>query len=164
MKLKSFVVSFIILMLIWLLLTGTFDAAMLITGGISAAIISLVLCSRCTVFKGLKLKPAAFFYTIVYLFVFLFELIRSNLDVARRVLSPSLPINPGIVNVKTKLQSPMARMILTNSITLTPGTLTVDIIDDTIYIHWIDVSSEDREEATRKIVDRFENIISKIYD
>ncbi|MDA3820859.1 MAG: Na+/H+ antiporter subunit E [Candidatus Delongbacteria bacterium] len=164
MKLKAFLLSFIILMLIWLLLTGTFDLPMLLTGAISAAIISLILCSRCTIFKGLKLTPAAFFYTIVYLFVFLYELIRSNLDVARRVLSPSLPINPGIVDVKTRLKSPMARMILTNSITLTPGTLTVDIEDDTLFIHWIDVSSEDREEATKKIVNRFENIISKIYD
>ena len=164
MKLKSFIVSFIILMLIWLLLTGTFNIPMLITGFISASVISLIMCSRCTVFKGMKLQFSAIIYTFIYLFVFIVELIKSNLDVARRVLSPSLPINPGIVDVKTKLKSPMARMILTNSITLTPGTLTVDIIDDTIFIHWIDVSSEDRDEATKKIVKRFENIISKIYD
>ena len=86
------------------------------------------------------------------------------MDVARRVLSPSLPINPGIVEVKTQLKSPMARMILTNSITLTPGTLTIDIVDDSIFIHWIDVKSTDKTEATAKIVKRFENIISKIYD
>lgn len=164
MKLKSFIVSFIILMLIWLLLTGTFNIPMLITGIVSASVISLIMCRRCTVFKGMKFTLSALLYTFVYLFVFIAELIKSNLDVARRVLSPSLPINPGIVDVKTKLKSPMARMILTNSITLTPGTLSVDIIDDTIFIHWIDVSSEDRDEATKKIVKRFENIISKIYD
>ena len=164
MKVKAFFLSFIILTLIWLLLTGTFGLAMLLTGVVSASLIALLMCRRCTIFKGMKMTPAALIYTFVYLAVFLFELIRSNLDVARRVLSPSLPINPGIVDVKTKLKSPMARMILTNSITLTPGTLTVDTEDDTLFIHWIDVSSEDREEATKKIVKRFENIISKIYD
>jgi multicomponent Na+:H+ antiporter subunit E len=81
--------------------------------------------------------------------VFLFELIKSNLDVARIVLSPSLPINPGIVEVKTVLKSKMARVLLSNSITLTPGTITVDIKDDTLYIHWINVKSHNIEEATK---------------
>ncbi|MDA3909935.1 MAG: Na+/H+ antiporter subunit E [Bacteroidales bacterium] len=164
MKLKSFIVSFIILMIVWLLLTSSFDLAYLITGAVVSAILSLLLCKRCTIFKGMKLNPMALVYTIIYLFVFIFELIKSNLDVARRVLSPSLPINPGIVEVKTTLKSPMARMILTNSITLTPGTLTIDMVDDSIFIHWIDVKSTDKTEATEKIVKRFENIISKIYD
>jgi multicomponent Na+:H+ antiporter subunit E len=164
MKLKSFIVSFSILMIVWLLLTSSFDLAYLITGAVVSVILSLLLCNRCTIFKGMKLHPLALVYTIIYLVVFIFELIKSNLDVARRVLSPSLPINPGIVEVKTSLKSPMARMILTNSITLTPGTLTIDMVDDSIFIHWIDVKSTDKTEATEKIVKRFENIISKIYD
>ncbi len=95
--------------------------------------------------------------------VFLFELIKSNLDVARRVITPSLPINPGIVEVKTKLKSKMGRMILANSITLTPGTLTIDIKEDTLYIHWIDVETQDVNEATKKIVRKFEKYLEKIY-
>lgn len=151
-------------MIVWLLLTSTFELAYLITGSVVSVILSLLLCKRCTIFKGMKFSPLALVYTFVYLLVFIFELIRSNLDVARRVLSPSLPINPGIVEVKTRLKSPMARMILTNSITLTPGTLTIDMVDDSIFIHWIDVKSTDKTEATEKIVKRFENIISRIYD
>ncbi len=164
MKLKSFIVSFTILMIVWLLLTSTFEFSYLIAGSVVSVILSLLLCKRCTIFKGMKFSPLALVYTFVYLVVFIFELIRSNLDVARRVLSPSLPINPGIVEVKTRLKSPMARMILTNSITLTPGTLTIDMVDDSIFIHWIDVKSTDKTEATEKIVKRFENIISRIYD
>jgi multicomponent Na+:H+ antiporter subunit E len=95
--------------------------------------------------------------------VFFVELVKSNIDVALRVLKPSLPINPGIVKTKTVLKSKMARMILTNSITLTPGTLTVDIEDDILYIHWIDVESEDIDVATEKIVKKFEKILVKIY-
>jgi multicomponent Na+:H+ antiporter subunit E len=81
------------------------------------------------------------------------------LDVAKRVVSPNLPINPGIVKVKTKLTSRLGRMILANSITLTPGTLTVETDEDNFYIHWIDVTSEDIEEATRKIVRKFEKYL-----
>lgn len=57
----------------------------------------------------------------------------------------------------------MGRMVLANSITLTPGTLTIDIKDDTLYIHWIDVQSEDINEATKAIVRKFEKYLEKIY-
>lgn len=109
------------------------------------------------------MTPKAFIYTLVYLLVFAWELLKSNLDVARRVLSPGLPINSGIVEVKTKLTSPMGRMILANSITLTPGTLTVDIESDSLYIHWIDVKSDDINAATDAIVRKFEKYLEVIY-
>lgn len=125
--------------------------------------VSLIFCARCDVFSEIKLTPAALLYTFIYIIVFLYELIKSNLDVARRVITPSLPINPGIVEVKTRLRSKMGRMILANSITLTPGTLTIDIVEDTLYIHWIDVQTRDTREATEKIVRKFEKYLEKIY-
>jgi multicomponent Na+:H+ antiporter subunit E len=91
-------------------------------------------------------------------------MIKANLDVARRVISPSLPINPGIVKIKTRLKSDYAKMVLANSITLTPGTLSVDIVDDYIYIHWIDVKSTDPEQAFKDIAETFEKILIKIFD
>ncbi|MCK4749930.1 MAG: Na+/H+ antiporter subunit E [Bacteroidales bacterium] len=75
-----------------------------------------------------------------------------------------MPIKPGIVKVKLDLQSEFARAMLANSITMTPGTITVDIIDDYIYVHWIYVSSEDPEEYRRKITGRFEKIIKKTFE
>jgi multicomponent Na+:H+ antiporter subunit E len=100
---------------------------------------------------------------IWYLFVFVRELIKSNLDVARRVISPSLPINPGIVKFKSKLPTEYSKMVLANSITLTPGTLSIDIIDDTFYIHWIDVKTTDPEKAYTEIAETFEKILLKIF-
>jgi multicomponent Na+:H+ antiporter subunit E len=91
------------------------------------------------------------------------DLIKSNFDVARRVLTPALPIKPGIVEVKTKLKSKFARMLLANSITLTPGTLTVDVKDDSFFIHWIDVKNEDVEAASKEIVEKFEKYLEVIY-
>jgi len=163
MKLKNVIVSFLIAFIFWILLNNTFDPVILALGAGLSLMLSLIFCARCDVFSEIKLTPAAFFYTLVYLGVFLKELIKSNLDVARRVLTPSLPINPGIVEAKTSLKSKMGRMILANSITLTPGTLTIDIVDNILYIHWIDVQAEDIEGATQQIVRKFEKYLEKIY-
>ena len=79
------------------------------------------------------------------------------MDVARRVLSPSLPLRPALVEVRTELHSSLGRLILANSITLTPGTLSVDVREEYLLIHWIDAPPEiDIEGATRKITSRFE--------
>jgi len=77
-----------------------------------------------------------------------------------------VPINPGIVKVKTILKSDTGLTFLANSITLTPGTLSVDIDQGKgfIYVHWIDVKDKDIERATRLIVHRFEKILSRIFE
>jgi len=79
------------------------------------------------------------------------------------VLNPKLPIKPGIVRIRTKLKSRLGRIILANSITLTPGTLTVETRDDTFYIHWIDVSARNIEESTQVIVSKFEKYLEVIF-
>jgi len=99
---------------------------------------------------------------ILYFFYFLGALIKSNLDVAFRVLHPKLPIRPGIVKVKTKLTTPLGRLMLANSITLTPGTITVDTKGEDFYIHWIAVEEGDLEEKTKKIVSGFEKYLEVI--
>jgi multicomponent Na+:H+ antiporter subunit E len=164
MNIKNILLTALILLLFWLLLVNDFTLTSLILGMAVALFLSVVLCKSCGVFSDVKLTPASFYYTFVYLGIFLLELIQSNLDVARRVISPSLPIKPGIVEVKTRLTSPMARLILANSITLTPGTLTVDLTGDKLYIHWIEVRAEDRQAATEYIVRKFEKYLEKIYD
>ncbi|MCB2194730.1 MAG: Na+/H+ antiporter subunit E [Bacteroidetes bacterium] len=163
MKIKSQFALFVVLMIVWFLINNSFQIEIVIIGAVLSFIISLIFGRRTDVLNEFKFTPAAFFYTLVYLLVFFVELIKSNIDVALRVIKPSLPINPGIVKTKTVLKSKMARMILTNSITLTPGTLTVDIDDDILYIHWIDVESDDIDVATEKIVKKFEKILVKIY-
>ena len=133
----------------------------------SGLFISLLLpflfCGKCEVFSTLKLSPKAILYSFLFLLTFIVELIKSNLDVARRVISPKLPINPGIVEVKTKLQSKIARVILADSITLTPGTFTIEIEDDSLFIHCIDVQSTDLEKNTQLIVEKFEKYLEVMY-
>ena len=90
-------------------------------------------------------------------------LIKANFDVARRVVNPKLPINQGIVSFESKLHNDFAKMVLANSITLTPGTLTVDVIGNKFYIHWIDVTTENKEEIYNEIAAPFEKVLLKIY-
>jgi multicomponent Na+:H+ antiporter subunit E len=84
----------------------------------------------------------------------------ANFDVARRVLAPSLPIRPAVVEVHTELRSALGRMLLANSITLTPGTLTIDVHGDRLLVHWIDCApGTDLAAATAAIAAGFERHI-----
>lgn len=163
MKFKQHIILIFILILIWLLNTSSFDPVLTAIGLGIAITISLLFFRKNNVFAGIRLTPKAFIYTFLYLIVFAIELVKANIDVAFRVIQPKMPINPGIVKVKTSLKSPMGRMILCNSITLTPGTFTIELNGDTVYIHWIDVKSTDIVENTKNIVSKFEKYLKEIY-
>jgi multicomponent Na+:H+ antiporter subunit E len=91
------------------------------------------------------------------------ELVKSNLSLAAIVLSPGLPLTPGIVKVRTKLKTRMGRMLLANSITLTPGTLTIEMTGEWLYIHCVTVDSTDIDAATANIVAGFERYLEVMY-
>jgi multicomponent Na+:H+ antiporter subunit E len=110
------------------------------------------------------LQPQRYFWFILYLIIFIWECIKANFDVAYRVLHPAMPIKPGIVKVKLSLKTNIAKTILANSITMTPGTITVDLIDDTLYVHCIYISSTDPKEYSEKIAGKFEKYIKRIFE
>lgn len=152
---------------IWCLLSWVPDSQHIIVGIFVSAFVGIMTGSL--FIRGIdKLKhPLRYWYFIAYYIpVFLWECVKANIDVAYRILHPSLPINPGIVKVKTTLKTDTALTFLANSITLTPGTMTVDIDTDNsiLYIHWINVRTKNTEEATKIIVERFEKILHKIFE
>lgn len=149
---------------VWLLLTWTLNWQNLIAGGLVSITVGLIFGNLTVSAPAKVFQLQRWFWFIVYIPVFLWEMAKANLDVAYRVLHPKMPINPGIVKVKTKIQSEMGRTFLANSITLTPGTFTVDIKDELLYIHWINVKYQDVDEASKEIVGRFENFLLKIFD
>lgn len=163
MKIKAFIVIFSILMAVWLILNQSVDIEYLVLGAVISVLLAFMFCRGCSVFNDINFTPKAFVYTFMFLAVFIFELIKANFDIARIVLTPSLPIKPGIIKAKTKLKSRMARLILANSITLTPGTFTIDIIDDTLYIHCVHLDDADREKLGKKIIRKFEKYLEVIY-
>ena len=155
---------FILTYVFWLLLTFDFSLTNLVAGAAAALITSLLFAKFFFKKVGKFLQPVRYFWFLVYLVTMVWECIKANFDVAYRVLHPAMPIKPGIVKVGLTLKSGFARTMLSNSITMTPGTIAVDIVGDDLYVHWIYVSSEKPEEYSQKIVGRFEKYIKKTFE
>lgn len=93
---------------------------------------------------------------------FLKELVVANWTVARLVIRPRLRVRPGIIAFPLELEGDLEITLLANLITLTPGTLSIDLSPDrkTLYIHTLDI--EDAEEEKRKIKQGFERYLKEI--
>ncbi|MEE8359779.1 MAG: Na+/H+ antiporter subunit E [Candidatus Omnitrophota bacterium] len=163
---KSRITLFVFALIVWLLLNWVPDWQHLIVGVFIALFVAFMT-GDMFIKEVHKLKDARrylwFFY---YTPMFLWECFKANIDVAYRVGHPDIPIHPGIVKVKTTLTSDMGLTFLANSITLAPGTLSVDIDKDKgfIYVHWIEVKDKDVERATQLIVEKFEKILRRIFE
>lgn len=157
-------VLFIFLMVFWILLTFSLSWPNLLTGMVAALTGTAIFGKHFQPDLRKWSQPLRYFWLVVFIFIFTWECIKANFDVAYRVLHPAMPIRPGIVKVKTSLKCDFARMMLANAITMTPGTITVDIIGEYFYVHWIFISSQDPEIYSVKILGRFENYIKKIFE
>jgi multicomponent Na+:H+ antiporter subunit E len=162
-KVKGFVWLLLVTFVLWLALSSKLDLPELITGGVVCLIISLFATQMYSKlgFPPVNVKMVLFF--LVYIIVLFWEIIKANFDVAYRIIHPRMPIKPGIVVIKTSLKSDIAKLILANSITLTPGTFTLDVIGDELLVHWINVKTEDIDEATSLIGQRFERYLRVIF-
>ena len=160
-KLSQFIFILLCNLLLWFLLTGTLTNDELIAGALVSSIAAFLTLEKTTIFSAIKPSLNAPLSLVLYLFEFYKALVISNFDMARRVITPSLPIDPDIVTVKTSLESNLGKMLLANSITLTPGTLSVDVNGNEILVHWIDCPSHyDTNKVTEVIASRFEKHIS----
>ena len=162
-RVKSFFWLFCFLVILWLILTSTFNSQEFLLG-ISICFIIALITHKFYIKLGFpSINFKRFYFFVIYILVLFYEIVKANLDVALRIIRPSLPINPGVVIIKTRLKSDIAKTILANSITLTPGTFTLDIQGDKLLIHWIDVEATDIEAATNIIGERFEKYLRIIF-
>jgi len=158
-------IYFIIAFIIWILLTWQVNVQVIIAGVIASIIVSALFHEILPKEHRVFISPVRLFWFLVYMPVFFYYVIKANFDVVYRALHPAMPIKPGIVKIKTSLQTESGITALANSITLTPGTLTVDLTDDGyLYIHWINVKSDDVVLATYYIARRFEWFLQKIFE
>jgi len=126
----------------WLLLSGHTSPLLLTLG-----LISVVAVIACTARLGVlddegmpvQLLPGL----IRYVPWLAGQVIRSNLDVARRIINPKLPISPSVIYVDAKHHTEVGRVTYANSITLTPGTISLDVSDDTIEVHALTENAAD---------------------
>jgi multicomponent Na+:H+ antiporter subunit E len=151
------------LLLIWLVANDSLAPSVVAVGVVLAGVLALAFARFSIVYADIRWSPRVLWHVVGYLGVFLWELVLANFNVLRLVMSPRINIHPGIVEIKTRLKSPIGRLVLANSITLTPGTLVVDIRDDSLFIHWINVSAKDPVSATREIAGKFEKYLEVIY-
>ena len=158
-KRGSQVLGFIIALAVWLMLTWKIEINNIAIGSAFSLLATMFFGELLTVTPERALHPLRYLWFLYYLPVFFWQMMRSNIDVAYRVLHPKLPIDPGLIKIKTNLKSDISKALLANSLTLTPGSTTVDIIGDQIYIHCIDVNRPVREEA-----EMFEKIIARVLE
>ncbi|CAB50113.1 monovalent cation/H+ antiporter subunit E [Pyrococcus abyssi] len=168
---ERFVLTWVTLMAFWLGISCDLSYRGVTLGAITTAIISFYLRDfltddvRHSKHLAWKILYFALIYFPQYLMIMAFRLLESNIKVARHAIL--MDINPGIVKIKTTLHSDTGITILANSITLTPGTLTIDVakkLDGTyLYVHWIDVETLNVERAGELIKGDIEEWLKKVF-
>ncbi|MDO4303848.1 MAG: Na+/H+ antiporter subunit E [Bacillota bacterium] len=130
---------FLVFFLIWIIFNGQFTWEIAAFGVVIAGLMYLFIC------KFMNYKPRTdlilckkFFLIIQYVFVLVKEIIKANFAVIKMIMSSRYEIEPAVVKFKTTLKSPSARIMLANSITLTPGTITVSLEGDEYVVHCLD--------------------------
>lgn len=154
---RQLLLNFVIA-IVWALLNNAWTVTSFFTGYIIGFVVLFLL---------RRFFPGGFYgrrvvAVLVLAGIFLRELLLSNIAVIKLVVKPKLTLRPGIVALPTRLKSPWEITVLANLITLTPGTLTVDVARDhsTLYIHALDI--EDAEEVVHSIKETFETRIMEV--
>ncbi|MCW9046785.1 MAG: Na+/H+ antiporter subunit E [Gammaproteobacteria bacterium] len=159
----QFINLWVTLLIIWLIANNTLEFNTVIVGVVVSAAIALAFSRFSRVYSVIRWSPKVIIYYLIYLAVFSIELVKANLNVMALVFSPRINIKPGIIKIKTELKSPIGRLALANTITLTPGTLVVDMNNDYLYVHCINIHSADQAQLTEEISGRFEKLLRVIY-
>lgn len=163
----TFFMTFIGVLLLYLLMVlgtgdgGTFGYLFHWQELVAGVVLSLIAAAIARTMLGKAENNKLFFrfpLFIAYIPVWFFALAKANIQVAIMVITGK--IRPGIVKIKPGLKTNLGKTILANSITLTPGTLTVDLWDDReeMYIHWIDVKeTKSMDERIKGVCGSFAN-------
>ncbi|MFN3873158.1 MAG: Na+/H+ antiporter subunit E [Ignavibacterium sp.] len=165
-KTKSRIIVFVFALLVWFALTDIKNYQEVLIGIAISLLISFLAGHFLITTEKSQHPVKRFIHFLFYILKFIWEMIKANLEVAYLVIHPMLPIKPGIVKIKTKLTKDSAITVLSNSITLTPGTLTIDVNEQKkeLYIHWINVKTQDIDKATEEIGNRFEKTLTEVFE
>ena len=132
---------YLIFFLIWIIFNGQFTLEIAAFGVVIAGLVYWFIC------KFLNYSPKTdialakkLFEVLHYIFVLIVEIMKANFAVVKMIMSSKYEIEPVVVKFKTNLKTRPARILLANSITLTPGTITVSLSDDEYVVHCLDKS------------------------
>jgi multicomponent Na+:H+ antiporter subunit E len=119
---------------IWLLLSGHYTPLLLVLGVLSILLVVLLAVRADLIDREMQpvlLKPSVLLYWVWLAR----EIIKSNIDVSRRILDPRMPISPNIFTIRAAQKTDLGRVTYANSITLVPGTVTMDVDGDVFTVH-----------------------------
>lgn len=155
-RVLQFLSLFILSFLLFLVFSAGLSPQNLLAGAGVALVVAVI--GQAFFNMGMDwLNPVRWMWFLVYVPVFIWEMIRANISIALVVLKPSLPIAPGIFKYRTGLKTEWGKLLLTSSITLTPGTLSVDINNDTLDIHCVRLNDVQKSD-----IEKFEKYIKRI--
>ena len=135
---------FISLFIFWIILSGRITSETILFGIVFSALVTMLSYKTLRITKDLEkkiLKKTG--KIIVYLGILVIEMIKANIDIIKLVLSKDPEISPTLKPMKARLKSRISRVALANSITLTPGTITVTMNENNLLIHAIEKSNLD---------------------
>ncbi|MDO5444763.1 MAG: Na+/H+ antiporter subunit E [Eubacteriales bacterium] len=161
--------TFILCMAVWILLTWSFEIQEL-AAGVIVSLGTALFSSRFFIHDNAFrfLNPLNLIKLVLFGFVLLKEIIKANCSMAARVLGGCKNVNPGIVRIPTDMKSDYGLCLLANCITLTPGTITMDVAEEDgqnyYYVHWIDVTETDRKAAGDVIKSKLEKGARRVFD
>lgn len=149
------------LWLFYIAVTANFEPLNLLVGVIVAGIITAVIRPPKRTIAWARI-PGALWASVRYIFILLIDLVKSGVQVARIVLTPSLPINQGVVAIPALCDSEFATALSAHSITLTPGEMVIEMDKSGImYTHMLDVS--DADEQVRAAQERRQKLLQQIF-
>lgn len=158
-----FLITFFSLFAGWLLFTWSLDPGSILAGVLSSLTVSALTYS---IFvdeteAGLRAHLPRLHYLVIFAGVLVFNMYVASFRVLWQILRGD--INPGIVHFRTRLKTDIARVALTSSITLTPGTITLDLDDDHLVVHWLDARTTHSRYAGKLIKGAYEKLLKKVW-
>lgn len=153
-RIKTYSYYFVLLFLFWIILSQQLTLEIGLIG--AGAVGLIMLYSKSLLFSPAEtnlFSPGKILLFIRFIMVMLIEIIKSNWQVAKIVLSPSLPISPSFIKVKKTFEKDFDKVIFGNSVTLTPGTLTVDIDEEGFLVHVL--TKEAGEGLEDSVIEKF---------
>ncbi|WP_209328976.1 Na+/H+ antiporter subunit E [Lunatimonas salinarum] len=139
---KTRFLSNLLLSFIWLAVTGSFTFQNFVFGFLLSFVIMWLISANRREESYFKRGPKV----VGFIFFFLYELIKANIQVAYEVITPSHLMSPGIIKIPLTAKTDLEITLLANLITLTPGTLSLDVSDDrkVLYVHAMHVKDRDK--------------------
>ena len=152
---------FVIFFLIWIIFNGQFTLEIAAFGLVISGAMYWFLCKFLDYHPRYDLVMCKRFFLIIhYIIVLLKEILKANMTVFKMIYSARYELEPAVVHFTTTLQSGFARVLLANSITLTPGTITVSLKDNEYVVHCLDkeLARDIDNSVFVRLLERIENV------